>query len=133
MSDANGVEKHEDGMIGRGEISENETNQTKFDENVSTTQEHDFVEVTANSGVDSGLDKGVAQPGEAGEREQGEVRTSNSEIARPIPKIGDGSRGGFSSRSPGSMPAGVSLSGHPAQARVPLRDCDFFSVGIDFV
>ena len=55
-------------------LSGNETNEANFDGNVSITQEQDFIAVTANSGVDSGFDKGVIRPSEASDREQMEAR-----------------------------------------------------------
>ena len=61
-----------DTQSGRDEVSQNATREANFDENVSTTQQQDLVEVTANSGVDTGLDKRVAQPRD----DEGPVRNS---------------------------------------------------------
>jgi hypothetical protein len=45
-------------------MSENATSEANFDQSASIAQQQDSIEVTAHSGVDTGLDKRVAQPRE---------------------------------------------------------------------
>jgi len=56
-----------------GEIGENVPNEANCDEVMSSIQPHDPIQVTANSDAISGLDKGVAQPGEGNTPEQGKA------------------------------------------------------------
>jgi hypothetical protein len=72
-----------DATCRRDAMTENATMEANFNENVSTTQQQDPALVTANSGVDAGLDKGVAQPEEA----EGIARNSP-----PSPTLGEGGR-----------------------------------------
>jgi len=65
VSDAGGVEKHEDPIRGLGEITENLTSEADFEEIISIMEAQDPVEVTANSGALSRLDNVATQPGEA--------------------------------------------------------------------
>jgi hypothetical protein len=44
-------------------MGENAPNEANFDETMSIVEARDSIEVTANPGALSGLDKGVAQPG----------------------------------------------------------------------
>jgi hypothetical protein len=77
--DPDGVEKHGDLMSGTGEIGENAPNEVNFDETMSIVEAQESIQVTANSGDLSGLDKGVAQPGEGSTPEQGKAPGSASE------------------------------------------------------
>jgi len=74
------VETHEDGMSDWGEISENSTSEADFAEGVAILEAADPALVTANSGALSGLDKGMAQPEDAGKAEQTEIRVGQSKI-----------------------------------------------------
>ncbi len=85
-------------------VSENKTNEANFYENMNLIQDQCFVEVTAISDVDSGLDNSEIQPGEASAPEQEEVRKSKSEIGSPEsqnPDLDDPAGGG---RSPATFP-----------------------------
>ncbi len=64
-------------------VSQNKTNEANSDTHVNITQEQYAVEVTANSGAQSGLDNGAVQPVEASEREQEDVLKSESEAGNP--------------------------------------------------
>ena len=46
-----------------GEIGENAPNEANFDETMSIVEPQESIQVTANSGALSGLDKGLAEPG----------------------------------------------------------------------
>ncbi len=71
MSDPGGVDKHEDPLIGRGEIDGNVTSGADFEDGVIITEEHDPMQVTSHSGARQRLDKGWDEPGAASEREPG--------------------------------------------------------------
>ncbi len=62
-------------------IPPNETNEANFDENVNIIQEQYPVEVTANSGAQSGLDNAVVQRREGSEPEQAGCGTGESDDA----------------------------------------------------
>jgi len=66
VSGAGGVEKYDDAMSGRGEISENLTSEADFDRSISTLETQALVEFTANSGALSRLDNVAVQPRESG-------------------------------------------------------------------
>jgi hypothetical protein len=74
-----------DATYGRDAMSEDATSEANFDENAGTTQQIDPVDVTTNTGVVSGLDKGVAQPREA----EGIARKSPPE-PRKVPRFMQG-------------------------------------------
>ena len=65
VSDADAVANRGDRMSPRGQNSENDTNEAKFDETVIIIQDKEPVGVAANSGVDSGLDNGQEHLGES--------------------------------------------------------------------
>jgi hypothetical protein len=56
-SDDDAMAERGDGLYRQGEKSKNLTSEANFDETVVITQTEDPVAVTANSGLDSGLDK----------------------------------------------------------------------------
>ena len=56
-------------MSGVGEIGGNAPNEANFDETISIVLAQEWIQVTANSGALSGLDKAVAQRGEGTPRE----------------------------------------------------------------
>jgi len=90
--DADDVEHHEDETSGRCEIGEDATSEPNFDETMSITETQGPVQVTANSEALSGLDKGVAQPEECSEQQQGNTDESRSDSANPEspqPQSGD--------------------------------------------
>jgi len=70
VSDADAVANRGDGMSPRGENSENDTNEAKFDERVIIMQNKESVGVGANSCVESGLDKREEQPWRAEAKEE---------------------------------------------------------------
>jgi len=79
-SDADGQETREDGTSGWGEISEDLTSEADFGENLGINEPADPIEVTANSGALSGLDKSLAQPDGARMQDQREIRFGQSKI-----------------------------------------------------
>jgi hypothetical protein len=63
MIDLDGVEQHGDPTSGIGEIGENAPNEPNFAETMSIVEAPESIQVTANSGALSRLDKGMTQPG----------------------------------------------------------------------
>ncbi len=74
LIDPDGAEPLGDEMHETGEIHENAPNEANFDETMSIVEAQEPIQVTANSGALSGLDKGVAQPGEASTPERGKAQ-----------------------------------------------------------
>ena len=60
-----GAQPNGDGMSPRGENRQNDTNEAKVDDSMITIQHEEPIDVTAESAVDSGLDKLQEQPGMA--------------------------------------------------------------------
>jgi hypothetical protein len=58
VSDEDATAECGDGLSRQGEKSKNVTNKANFDATVIIIQTEDSIAVAANSGVDSGLDKG---------------------------------------------------------------------------
>ncbi len=87
-----------------GEIGENAPNEANFDETISIVEAQDSIQVTANPGAISGLDKGVAQPGEDSTPEQGKAQGSGSANGNPNQETPDSS----DRACRGSLPATVS-------------------------
>jgi len=76
VSAAAALEMYEDVMTGRPEIRENATSEADFDRSISTLEAQALVEITANSGVLSGLDNVAVQPRESGKQKPRKVRGS---------------------------------------------------------
>ncbi len=76
--DPDGVEKPGDEMNGTVEIGENAPSEANFAETTSIVESQESIQVTANSGALSGLDKGAAQPGDGTTPEQGQAPRSAS-------------------------------------------------------
>jgi len=94
-------------MSGMGEIDENAPSEANFDETMSIVEAQESIQVTANSGALSGLDNGVAQPGEDSTPEQAQAPASAAETAIPKPETPDSS----DRACRGSWPATVSKRG----------------------
>ncbi len=102
--DPEGGETHADLMSPKGEIGENAPSEANFNETMSIVQVQESIQVTADPGALSALDKGVAQPEEESTPEQGKAPGSASESGNPKQETLD------SSDRPcrGSLPATVS-------------------------
>jgi len=87
--DPDGVEQHGDEMNGTGEIGENAPNEANFGETIGIVEAQESTQVTAKSGALSGLDNGVAQPGEGSTPEQGKAQASGSPSSNPKPRTPD--------------------------------------------
>jgi hypothetical protein len=72
-----------------GEFEESATNEANFDETMSSVEPQESIQVTANSGAFSGLDNGVAQPGEGGTPEPGKRQGSAPASGNPKPQAAD--------------------------------------------
>ena len=71
----------------RGE--QNDTNEVKLDETAIITECHDSVLVTADSGVEKGLDKGGSEGLEDSELAERRIGIPKSEAGNPRSKIGN--------------------------------------------
>ncbi len=76
--DPNGVEQHGHERNGIGEIGKDAPSEANFDQTMSSVEAQESIQVTANSGAPSGLDNGVAQPGEESAPERGKAPGSGS-------------------------------------------------------
>jgi len=84
VSAADGAEKRENGIGRRGQISENSTSEADLEEHINRIEVQYIVEVTADSGALSGLDKVATQPGEGASQEQGKIGESETETRSSI-------------------------------------------------
>jgi len=89
--DPDGAEKHADELSGIGENGENGPSEANFYETMSIVEAQESIQVTPNSGALSGLDKGVAQPGEGSTPERGKAPGSGSASGNPKPQTPDSS------------------------------------------
>ncbi len=103
MIDPDGVGPHGDELSGIGEIGENSPNEPNFDETASSVEPQESIQVTANSGAPSGLDKGVVEPAEGSTPEQGEASGSASATSNPKPATPDSSDRAIRGRLPATV------------------------------
>jgi len=101
--DPDGVEQHGDERGEMGEIGENAPNEADFDEAMRIVEAQEPIQVTANSGALSGLDNGVAQPGDGGTPEHREAPGSGSASGNPEPQTPDSSDRACRERSPATV------------------------------
>ncbi len=73
-------------MSGMGEIGENAPSEANFTEITTIAETQDSIQVTADSGALSGLDKRVAQPGKGSTRKQGKAPRSATATGNPKPQ-----------------------------------------------
>ncbi len=89
--DTEAVETHVDEVSGLVEIGENATNEANFDEAMPIVESQESVELTANLGVLSALDKVVDQPGDETAQEPVRMEASASESGDPEPETPESS------------------------------------------
>jgi len=102
--DPDGVEQRGAHMSETGEIGENAPSEANFGETMGIVEPQKPIQVTANPGAPSGLDKGAAQPAEGSTPEHGIGQASASESGNPQPQTPDSS----DRACRGSLPATVS-------------------------
>jgi len=102
--DPDSVEQHGDHTSGMGEIGENAPSEANSDETTGIVEAQESIQVTANSGARSALDKGMAQPREASTPDHGTAPGSGSESGSPKPRTPDSSNRACR----GSLPATAS-------------------------
>jgi len=101
--DPDGVEQHGDERGEMGEIGENAPSEANFEETISIVEAQEAIQVTANTGALSGLDNGVAQPGNGSTQEHGKAPGSGSASGNPEPQTPDSSDRACRESSPANV------------------------------